>query len=53
MNVRELRELLEGYDDTDEVIVAVDNKEGGVDVVLAVEQETDLGDGTFGLFATE
>ena len=50
---RELRELIQDgqYDDC-EVIVGVDNKMGGIDLVLHVEQEYDGGPDTFGLFAT-
>lgn len=54
MTVGELRDLLASYDDDDEVIVAIDDKAGGIAMLVSVQQEYDTGHPhTFGLFATE
>lgn len=54
MTVEELRQLLDGYDGADQVIVAIDNKAGGIDMFVSAQQEYDTGmPNTFGLFATE
>lgn len=53
MTVDELQQLLDGYPGDWEVQIAVDNKQGGVDTLLSIEQEVNLTEGIVGLFATE
>jgi hypothetical protein len=57
MTVKELKEITEAYPDSAQCWIVVDNKMGGVDEILSVEQEVDYqderddGEGFF-LFAT-